>query len=516
MTTDIIPRDLNLPPRFSAWRPGQLPALYRTIESPQRFIAQCAPTGFGKSMFGIAAHKLFATRTCVITSTKVLADQYQGDFHTCGMADIRGRHNYRCPIGTSTTCGDGRILGCKSPSCPRNAALSAAKDSDLVVTNYACYLHSYANGEGLGEFGLLILDEAHSIIDELCSFLEIRFDHAEYEFLYTILATPPPHGQSVLAWRKWASHTAPLARKHLDTLKKSNASSAQIKLTDRLSSDLDRLTRISDEWILDENPGVIAVFSPLWPTAHAESLLFRGVPKILFLSATIVPKTTSILGVPDADLLFLENPPVFNPSRCPIYLFGSSRIDYRSTEGQKAEWVARMDYLINQRLDRKALIHTFSYAWQQEIVSRSQHSHYMLAPQTKTLASAVSAFRQSPPPKLIASPALTTGYDFPLRDAEYQFLMKVPFIDARTKIMKARTASDPEYLPHLTAQTITQTCGRIMRQPDDQGETFIMDAHANWFVRKHRALFPSEFLNRVRYADGPPKPPRALPSRVTD
>src|ERR1700679_835631 len=106
MTADIEPRDLGLPPRFSQWRPGQLRALYTTAESAARFIAQCAPTGFGKSMYAIACALLFGTRVCVITSTKMLQGQYLADFGTCGMVDICGSHHERAPTGAQTRSPD--------------------------------------------------------------------------------------------------------------------------------------------------------------------------------------------------------------------------------------------------------------------------------------------------------------------------------------------------------------------------------------------------------------------------
>lgn len=520
MPVDIEPRDLGLPPRFSAWRPGQLRALYTTAESAARFIAQCAPTGFGKSMYAIACALLFGTRVCVITSTKMLQGQYQADFGTCGMVDIRGSHNYRCPIAEKTTCADGKLMGCKSPTCPKSLAMADAKAANLVVTNYPCFLHSYVNGEGLGEFGMLILDEAHSIVDELCSFLEIEFTPGAYDTLYDSLQlSTVPRTQDPGDWRKWAAKLAPRAKERLDELKQEQANVLEIRQADRLYNDLNRITQIGDDWIIDgkmqgETYGY--TFSPLWPTAHAERLLFRKVPKVILLSATIVRKTLDLLGIPSPDSLLLDQASGFDPNRAPVYLFGPSKIDFRATEGQLVEQAARMDMLISRRLDRKGIIHTVSYARQKDIVARSQFSSYMLAPPSYSLAGAVTAFREADPPKILASPALTTGYDFAGRAAEYQFLLKMMFIDRRSNILKARSASDPDYLSYLTAQDFQQTCGRIMRAPDDRGESIVLDAHANWFLKKHRALFTAEFLRRVRYSNGPPPTPPILSAEAID
>jgi Rad3-related DNA helicase len=517
MPVDIEPRDLGLPPRFSTWRPGQLPALYRTADAAQRFIAGCMSTGTGKSVFGVAVSLLFGVRTCIATSTKLLQDQYTGDFAGCGMVDIRGAHNYRCSIAKDTTCADGRLMGCKSPTCPRAAAVAEAKAAQLVITNYPCYLHSYANSEGLGEFGMLILDEAHSIVDELCSFLEIQFAPGKYEFVYDKLRLSTcPHNTTVPSeWRKWAGTIIPDAKTHLDDLKQQQASVIEIREADRLHSDLTRINGIGDDWIIDAGDvgGLWTyTFSPLWPTAHAERLLFRKVPKVILLSATIVRKTLDLLAIPVPDSLLLNQASGFDPNRAPVYLFGPSRIDYKASEGQLVEQAARMDMLISRRLDRKSLIHTISYDRQRDIVARSQFANYIMAPASYNLASAVAAFRESPAPRLLASPALTTGYDFKYTEAECQYLLKMLFIDGRGKLMQARAASDPDYLPYLSAQNFQQTCGRIMRAPDDRGETVVLDAHAHWFVKKHKALFTAEFMRRVRYSNGPPQPPPALES----
>ena len=514
MPVEIEPRDLGLPSHFPTWRPGQLPALYTVAHSTQRFIGGCMPTGFGKSMWAIACALLFGVRVCVITSTKILQQQYLTDFESCGMVDIRGNQNYHCPMDKNISCAEGKLMGCKSPTCEKSLALAAAKAAQLVITNYPCYLHSYVNGEGLGEFGMLILDEGHTIVDELCDFLEIEFTPGKYECLYNQLnLTSVPRGTDPAEWRKWAAKLAPVTKALLDTLKQSRANIAELKEADRLYADLNRITLIGDDWILHsfDKAGLWTyTFSPLWPTAYAEMLLFRKVPKVLLLSATIVRKTLDLLGIPVADSILLDRIPGFNPDQAPVYLFGPSKIDYRSPEWALAEQAGRMDMLISKRLDRKGLGHTISYDRQKDVVRRSLYREYIMAPDSRDLAREVETFRQSPAPRLLFSPAITTGYDFKYTQAEYQFILKLLFVDARTPAMKARATADPDFLPYLTSQNFQQTCGRIVRAPDDQGETVVLDAHANWFIKKHRPLFTQEFLRRVRYSDGPPQPPPAL------
>lgn len=531
---DFLPTDLGFPDKFSEWRPGQYEAVIRAISAPQRFIALNLPTGTGKSLSGMAIATLLGGRTVTLTSAKNLQNQYAGDFP---ITDFRGRQNYDCLNRGS--CADGCLAGCthsvksqtvgnledSSPGdCPYNIARREFLNSSVTVTNYACYFANIMHGEGMGSIDLLILDEAHNAIEELSSALTITLDHSAYESIRKSGIPEKPTGQKPEQWRNWAKAARPIVKALFDTTKKQGGHGSWLRIIDTMKSVLSRIATVPDTWILDESNRGETSFSPLWPTDYAEDKLFRGIKKVLLISATIVPKTTELLNISPDDLLFISHVTTFDPRRSPVYLFGASHIDSKTTPGQLAEMMGRMDSIISRRLDRKALCHPVSYekvAGAEYIMTHSEFQGLMIAPRGKALHESLELFRASDPPRILNTPAIKTGYDFPMRQAEYQFIPKVPFIDARSPIMKARSAADPEYLPYLTAQTLTQTCGRLMRSPDDQSESFILDTHANWFLKPKakpgdrrgggfRHLFPDWFLRQVQYPNSQPKPPEAL------
>jgi hypothetical protein len=76
---------------------------------------------------------------------------------------------------------------------------------------------------------------------------------------------------------------------------------------------------------------------------------------------------------------------------------------------------------------------------------------------------------------------------------------------------------DKRYPNHLAMQTLVQAVGRGMRAEDDACETFIVDAHAIWFLSKHGDLAPRWFRRAVRRLEPGtvPTPPPALGPRVT-
>src|SRR3954469_54118 len=98
------PRECGLPEWFSEWRPAQEEALYSLLNNTKRVKTLPAATGFGKTLVMIAYAKLTQTPTCIVTADNGLVDQIAQPF---GLASIKGRKNYVCPLRDYATCEDG-------------------------------------------------------------------------------------------------------------------------------------------------------------------------------------------------------------------------------------------------------------------------------------------------------------------------------------------------------------------------------------------------------------------------
>jgi Rad3-related DNA helicase len=160
--------------------------------------------------------------------------------------------------------------------------------------------------------------------------------------------------------------------------------------------------------------------------------------------------------------------------------------------------------IINEgRLDRNGIIHTTSYkrrnqwmTWVEDNPSRSGYLGPRVISHRATSSSARDAVTslKSSTGKILASPSLTTGYDFKYKHAEYQIILKVPHPDTRSKVMKRRVKEDPEYGPNVTSKLLMQMTGRIVRDEEDQGETFITDDSITWWLRKWKHLMKQWWL----------------------
>lgn len=514
MSSGISPRDLGLPDKYQSWRKGQWEAIEQTSVTEKKFVANNGPTGFGKSVYYRAASILNGGRSMTLTANKTLQDQLVDDFPD--LFDMRGRQNYSCVSGKSLSCAEGRILGCKDPSCRYLIDRQAFLDSNAASTNYSYYLSTKIHSDGCGKIDLLNCDEAHLIDKEICAAVEIHLEQTKYHFMYDVLGRPPEDATSVEEWKAWAASTIEPAKAYLKTIKENSGKHRWLVLTDSYISILTRIATMADDWLIDQSAYGKTIFAPLWPTAHTDKLLFNGAERVILVSATLVPKTLALLNIAADDCLFLSQPYTFDSNRCPVYLFGPCFVDFKTTPDNWVQVIARLDSIIDHRLDRKGIIHPTSYDRQAFILSQSRHAHLMIAPtKASELPAALKEFRESPAPRILISPSITTGYDFPGSQAEYQILMKVPFIDTRPPIMKARSKADPEYVPYLVAQTLVQTCGRIMRGPEDLGETFILDRHANRFLGSvqrggYPHLVPDWFHKQLRWPSTHPNPPPPL------
>jgi Rad3-related DNA helicase len=185
------------------------------------------------------------------------------------------------------------------------------------------------------------------------------------------------------------------------------------------------------------------------------------------------------------------------------------RVDSRAHD-LRPLW-ARHDQIAARRTDRKGIDHTISYARREEILAMSRFAPQMFVNERGEPSTAIiKEFRAAGPGAILVSPSVGEGFDFPYKDAEWQFICKIPFPDSRAKIVKARQADDPEYGPLEAVTKLQQAAGRIMRRKDDQGETFIADDHMQWFVTRWGYLFNKTFFKFYRPVTVLPQPPARL------
>jgi ATP-dependent DNA helicase DinG len=518
------PTAFGMPEQFVSWRPHQILAWQKILDAQTRFVGITAPTGSGKSLIYMTAIQVDGTRGVTVTGSKGLQAQLGTDFAELGVVDIRGQGNYPCKAyqhggewfalqpeaDNDHSCGNGPChmgLPCtlREAGCTYYDTVREALHSQMPVTNYAYWLTQRRYSQGLGEADILVLDEAHVAVDELSNALQIRL---EKWLCQAIHLTPPDGEHGILDWQKWATWHATRLKSKLDE-KVEGISKGELKYRKRLQT-VERILRTmgsmsSGDWVEDHAPDAW-VFECLQPAKYAEQLLFQGAKKIVFTSATLTEKTLNLLGVDPTDVTWFECPSHFPVERRPVIWVPTVKVDYRMTPAHWAQWVTRIDQILDARPWVKGIIHTVSYARAKHLLTHSAHKGRLVLPNPGQTEYAVTSFKESKEPFVLVSPAIMTGWDFPGEACRFQILAKLPFPDSRSKIVQARTEMDKDYGAYLMMQQLVQAVGRGMRSESDWCETIIIDDHAGWAMSKFKKLAPKWFWDSYRKSVTLPPP----------
>jgi len=408
------PKDFNLPAKFETWRKTQIEGVQAVLDSKHPITVLSQSTGSGKSAIPPMIGELSDQRVVVLTATKGLQDQYGKDFGPCGMADMRGVANYKCHSGDERnkkgwwTCDRGIDEDCNlygTPLCQYSEALTAFRASPLGVTNYQFWMHSRRASKGsLGNVGILVCDEAHAIFDQISDFVAIHISYVEAPLPMPI---DRKGGLELDGWKRWAV----LSRK---ALKRAHGQEEDTDTDKDLDNRLWWISTLTQgEWVWEADEKGIT-FECIWPGKYVRSNLFSGVPRIVMLSGTVRPYTLQLLGVPKSEYEFKEWPRVFPLNRMPFIHIPTVKMTWRTDEDELKVMVARVDQIIEDRLDRKGIIQTKSYERAAFIQRHSQYARLMILNNDARETSAkAEEFRRSAPPRVLVSPSFSTGWDFP-------------------------------------------------------------------------------------------------------
>ena len=529
------PSDLGMPKKFAHWNAYQEDAILKAVCSDRRFVMINAPTGVGKTAIAMGVMRLLGGRGLYLTMTKPLQTQLMTDFSSTGLVELKGQNNYECIYfeGVETKlpgCDDGPChagIECtyKDGGCNYYDAVRRAARAELVVENYIHWmtLNRFSEPDILGRFDVLILDEAHATNDALSEFVQVVLNRVEVRRL---LHVELPSGASMEEWVEWALEEGlPRARARIEAAKAQTALHEQgisvVKALSELEGNLTDLSNArswkrtdaadpavwtpgtSHDWVVDENDDRI-VFQPVWASGYAEDYLFDWIPKVILISATVTPRDATYLGITKSNFEYLEYPSPFHRDRRPFYVVPAAAVRYEMSDGEIKLWINKIDQILEREAvdcKLKGIIHAVSYDRARLIKARSKYGKMMIIHDRYNLRDTVECFRASTGPAVLISPSVGTGYDFPGDECRFQIIAKIPFLDQRPLITRARTKLDKLYPMHVALVSLIQMAGRGNRRKDDWCRTYLVDDSWRWFYRRTHKMIPKWFKSAIKRVD---------------
>lgn len=513
------PSDIGLPPQFDAWRPGQLEVVTYAATSDKRHIGLDAPPGSGKTLEYLGAALLRGARVVVVTGTKSLQDQLTREFGAVGV-DLRGMSNYEClalsPIGNFPAdylkwrtmhpwpgawpgcdlgpCRAGYKCSLRQGGCRFFDQQGLAQGSRIVWTNYACW---FQQSQALLPRDMVVFDEAHEAADILLRHLRVEISD---QLLYDLDLEACPEGGNdgidqdpgkKMVWEGWLSESLSSLEARLEVLERDEfgRSSEGILLKDTRDK-FARLQALGGEWVYEQIDGTgdrYHCWEPVWPGPYVEQYLSKGISKVMWVSATLGgQRTLDLLNIPQGECLYIRQASSFAPERRPIIRVPCVKVRFNWSDSERRQWLELIDDLMRPRYLRwKGIVHTSSYRFAEDIASNSRYAgNLMTHSNARELKQLLPAWEASPPPGVIVSPTLGTGYDGKGDKARWQIVTKIKFRDMRGALGDARRKQDRGYSNYTAAMDLMQVVGRVMREGDDWGETLIIDDQAEWFIKR--------------------------------
>jgi len=479
-----------------------------------------SPTGSGKSAIAICLG-LYYQSSFLLTSQKILQDQYIKDYSSNRVCVLKGRNNYECKLVSGYTCENSL---CSTQTCPikpecfYEIAKQKALESTVALMNYKYFL-CITNFTGtFPERTLLICDEAHSLDDECMSFVEFSFS-SFYLSKLGITSKIPVYSEleEYISWLKMILDKVKerkedvkqkLKNGKLNSLELSEVQKEFEDLTaqeEKVNAFLESYTKV--EWIFDiiSNEKIRSktiIFKPLTVGYFAKKLLFRHAKKMLFMSATILDKDSFCRNL-DIDLSrtkFIQVPSSFSTDIRPIILTRSGGLGKNNIDKSLPKVVEDLGKILNYHDIEKGLIHCHTYKianFIKENISE-EYKERIILHDSESRTETLKKFMLSTEPKVLVTPSMTEGVDFKDDLARFVVIVKLPFMFLGDKQIKRRMEIDPEWYVWKTVLTLVQAAGRGVRHENDFCTIYIMDSQFGYFLSQNKKFFPKYFVDAIK------------------
>lgn len=520
---------------FPEIRPSQEKALEKLsldFEKGKRFSIFELPTGTGKSGLALSViraatldpeRKPFVSGGTILTSQKILQQQYQREFDTLGLADLRGSSNYTCTEHDDSTCDIGqqmnKITGNICTVCPYRQAKSNFCASPIGVTNFSYFLTDSAYKEDskkLPAKKILVIDEAHNTENALISHSEINISRQRTEELEVKLPQRVLQFTDIEGAKTWTtsnlipamnSFTGKLRAEMLDPGKsRQELLPVAKKLTnyEQFSENLDKFLESSSKmWFINQTENGINI-KPLRGDVFAEEILFSRAEHIVMMSATILDPKTFVrnLGIPTKSCGYLSLPSEFPASNRPIIFAPAGSMSFKNYDATLPKLLKRIHRVLSKHEGEKGIIHCNSFKLAQHIKEYFKGTPFesrLLDHDSKNRQFVVEQHMSSPLPTVLLSPSMTEGLD--LRDdlSRFQVIAKIPFPSLADPYIKTRMELDPQWYQWQTCLALVQGLGRSIRSKDDFAVSYILDGDFKMLLHNSASILPEWWLESIEF-----------------
>lgn len=472
---ELVPRDVQV--RALTW-------LEQNYDNFDVFIVN-GPVACGKSLivttYSAWLEKNLMGRSSVLTPTRMLQDQYGGEFPW--MALLKGLDNYQCNVKPGKTCAAYKVMNgkvCDPAGCNFIHAYATTKASSTALLNlsiyHACKMHRPH----------VIIDEAHNAVNWLSQQFERNLWQCETKYPVGL----EPKAAPVAAWlgellkmliEQQAEARMLLNERLTDQLEKDIRSVGAVKTALDLYPE-DMLLVKKREWYqgsvcpeLKNSEQEAIVVKPLRVNRLGSIYLWpeSEVKKIVLLSATIGPEIAAKLGLEGKRVGYLELDSCIPAENRPFIYWPVADMSYKNRAKSIPVVAEAIRRIVDKHPDQNGIAHC-TYEVAKELKKLLDGDDRFLFHTKYNKDETYGKFLRAKGKVLIAS-GMTEGIDLIGDRATFQIMTMVVWPSLQDDVCKWRFHNErAEYLRE-TALGIQQAYGRVCRSPTDNGSTFMLD-----------------------------------------
>jgi Rad3-related DNA helicase len=479
-----------------------------------------SPTGSGKSAIAICLG-LYYQSAFLLTSQKILQDQYIKDYNSNKVCVLKGRSNYICKLISGFTCEDSY---CSTKQCPIKSecfyeiSKQKAVLSNVALMNYKYFLCVTNYTSVFSDRKLLICDEAHSLDDECMSFVEFSF--SSFYLSKLGITSKIPIYEKLENYVDWLQEILLKIKKIKNEIQeKLKNKFLDIAIITNLQKDLENVIsqkqRINNflnsyekiEWIFDitvneKLRSKTIIFKPLTIGPFAQELIFKHSEKRLFMSATILDKNSFCrnLNLNLDKTKFIQVASTFPIKNRPIFLTRSGNLGKNEIDSSLPKVINDIEKILDYHNDEKGLIHCHTYKIANYIKENINYKYIdrIMFHDSDTRTETLNMFISSQEHKVLITPSMTEGIDLKDDLARFVVIVKLPFMFLGDKQIKKHMELDQEWYRWKTVLTLIQAAGRGVRHENDFCTIYIMDSQFSYFLKQNRKFFPNYFVEAIK------------------
>jgi len=518
-----------------------------------------APVGSGKSLIAMCASWILNQMGhdgYILSSDISLQDQYEKDLNKFRMSwgSVKGLDNYVCtdnlektPLGTCKIQGkDPKKFPCYI-DCPYYSARAKASNSQTAMLNYAYWLVMMNDVNPKMDEPLFpprdftFCDEGHKILDiiqnsyspkisqkiaekieRLAEFFEVHKmgnyhedvstikiaihemkDEEDQNKLLGLIArialSIDNFKEPISIFRKSVKEKYP--KKPPKEWRKSLwASDWLMSFQDKLVAYV-KILQNTDIRNLIKNPnGDQIVFNCLEERYLMHKYFHKHTGFTVLMSATFSDPSSYLKSISLNGAKYIRLESQFNFDKSPIYFYNRRKMSYNYIE-QNLPWLQqKVNEIINNHEGESGLIHSASYKLSMDIfngLSPENRKRVLIYNGTEEKRHFLEDLKLNTD-KILLGPSLLEGLDMKDNFGRFQIFAKVPYPNLMDRLVKAKMDLDPMWYSFKTSISILQGIGRIVRNENDWGVTYFLDASLSDLIHKNRKLFPLDFYQRIQ------------------